>query len=191
MFAVATQIRPENCVPNSNLTGSGAGALMGGSSGNGLGQDRSAPAILLPGPFGDNPNGAVCGNADCTVVIVTAPTTKKPFYFNGMAWVSNPHYVQPWYAPYAEYGFVFGPPALAAGAVALPEAAIAARTAAMNPSSKLFARGTGFFQRNNVVRLGQGWKGSADAGSRVFRIVIGYRTWPKIPGLPTFPWHVP
>jgi YD repeat-containing protein len=95
------------------------------------------------------------------------------------------------HGPYMEYVFVFGPPLVAAGAAATPEGVALARTAAMNPTSKLFARGTGRLNSNNFLRMGQGWKGSATSGRAVFRISIGHRSWTPIPGLPTFPWHIP
>jgi hypothetical protein len=55
----------------------------------------------------------------------------------------------------------------------------------------LFARQTGTFNSNSVFRIGEGWKGSATQGKDVFRIAIGNENWTPIPGLPSFPWHLP
>jgi hypothetical protein len=123
--------------------------------------------------------------------VVTAPSTNKRWRFNGTAWVKNPYFRQPWWAQYVEYGFVVGPPALAGTAIVAPEAAVVARIASSKTSKKLFARGSGILNRNNVVRIGQGWKGTAEEGKLIFRISIGHRNCPTIPGLPSFPWHIP
>ena len=65
------------------------------------------------------------------------------------------------------------------------------RRVATDAGRALFARGTGLLSRNNDVRLGWGWKGSATAGRDVFRLSIGHRSWPQVPGPPSFPWHIP
>ena len=123
-------------------------------------------------------------------VYVYGPSN-KPWVFTGERYARNPFYSEPWYGQYMEELFVGGPPLLAATAAAAPEALVAARVAAMNPTNRLFARGTGLFQRNNYLRLGQGWKGSALQGRSVFRVAIGHRSWPTLPGLTPFPWHFP
>ncbi len=48
----------------------------------------------------------------------------------------------------------------------------------------LFARGTGLLNSNDFIRIGWNWKGSATAGSEVFRLAIGNkRSW--------IHWHYP
>ena len=56
-------------------------------------------------------------------------------------------------------------------------------------SAALFARGTGFLNSSNILRIGF-WQGSAHAGKDVFRVALGHRSWPTIPGLPPFAWHL-
>ncbi|HEX6374083.1 MAG TPA: RHS repeat-associated core domain-containing protein, partial [Allosphingosinicella sp.] len=95
--------------------GAGGAALLGAFRRRGSGD---TPAELLPGAFADSPHAAICGNEDCSEAIVTAPTKKKPFYFNGRKWVSNPHWVKPWYSDYVDYGtgfFFAGPMLVIAG----------------------------------------------------------------------------
>lgn len=165
---------------------SGGAALLGAGHGRG---PIDSGAQLLDG--GQRDADVACLSEDCWDVEITRSPGKTPFYFNGSAFVRDSRYVQPWYGPYLEYGFVAGPPLIAAGAVVVPEALVATRVAAMNPASRLFARGTGRLNSNNLLRVGQGWKGSATGGRSVFRVVFGHRTWPTIPGLPSFPWHIP
>jgi RHS repeat-associated protein len=71
-----------------------------------------------------------------------------------------------------------------------PAAAAVARVAAPPVGRFLFNRGTGLLNRNNYLRVGRSWRGSAAQGRNVFRVSIGHRTWPTIPGLPPFPWHI-
>jgi len=126
--------------------GGGAGGGGAGGSGGGAGGGSSptgmitaeTPAEPLPGPFAGSPHEAVCGNEDCSEIIVTAPTTKKPFYFNGRAWVSNPHWIKSWYSTYVDYGFVIGPPIVALGVAVVPEV-----IAVEGPRRALFQYGRG------------------------------------------------
>jgi hypothetical protein len=47
------------------------------------------------------------------------------------------------------------------------------RAALVKVGEFLFARGTGRLNSNDWVRLGHGWKGTAQGGKTVFRLVIG------------------
>ena len=59
-------------------------------------------------------------------------------------------------------------------------------------SETLFGRHkVGLLNSNDILRVGWSWKGSAQKGRDVFRLALGNRRWPKIPGLPKFPWHFP
>ncbi|APG62048.1 hypothetical protein LPB140_03585 [Sphingorhabdus lutea] len=59
-------------------------------------------------------------------------------------------------------------------------------------SERLFGRnGKGFFNRNDILRIGRGWKGNKGGGREVFRLAFGNKKWPKLPLLPKFPWHIP
>ena len=66
---------------------------------------------------------------------------------------------------------------------------------ALKGSEFLFGRHkVGIFNRNDVFRVGKGWKGYPKGspkgpGRDVFRAALGHRSWPKIPFLPRFPWH--
>ena len=69
---------------------------------------------------------------------------------------------------------------------------VAAFSVAAAPTNEaLFARGAGLLNDSGALRLGWSWKGSVQNGSQVFRISFGNKDWFTIPGLPSFPWHIP
>lgn len=51
-------------------------------------------------------------------------------------------------------------------------------SATLGGSSRLFGRGAGLLNSNNVVRAGWGWKGSHATGQDVFRLVVGNKDGP-------------
>jgi RHS repeat-associated protein len=101
-------------------------------------------------------------------------------HFNGSRFVSNPDYERPWFADAFDYGFVLGPPILAA-AVLTPGAAAAGGpaisrglVATFGRSSPLFQRG-GLLNNNRYFRVGYGPGKNATRENFYtnFRIVLG------------------
>ncbi len=117
------------------------------------------------------------GSDDIVVTAHNQISDSSKYVLAGGQYYLNPHYADP--APWLNLTNFVG-------------AEIVGYTVAAAPASDLlFARGTGLLNRNDAFRVGWGWKGSAVDGSSVFRMSIGNKNWPGIPGLPTFPWHIP
>lgn len=124
------------------------------------------PAILLPGPFSNNPDPNVICGPDCTreATVIGRRKGATPFFFNGTAWVADTNYVKPWYSNYFDACFVVCPPVIAAGAVALTP----------GTGEALFARG-GLFNDNAYFRVGTGTARGATRTNHFtnFRVSIG------------------
>jgi len=113
-------------------------------------------------------------------IIVTAPNQipdSQKWVLAGGRYYLNPHFVDP--VPWLNLQNLLAAQ-MAAGAVAA------------SPGIPLLtARTTGLLNSNNVLRYGYNWKGSKTEGAQLIRFAFGHKTWPKINGLPKFPWHIP
>jgi RHS repeat-associated protein len=109
--------------------------------------------------------------------------------FNGARYMQNPYWSP---SPYSgrfdlATGILFGGPVIVMGGAK----ALAVRVGGITVADALFARGIGITNSNNVLRFGRGYKGTAADGRHLYRLTVGHRSWPTIPGARPFPWHLP
>jgi RHS repeat-associated protein len=189
-----TGSRVGRCVPKDSKDYGGIAPGLSGTSiirgGGGGGRGSSYVCVSSC----DVPTQAVYDSAGTQIVTVTGGrwewvSNSLGFYLRNSRYVKNPYFQKSRYSDEFDLatGVLFAGPVLIMGgaeALALPAGGITV-------GDVLFARGIGLTNSNNVLRFGRNWKGSYNEGKPIYRIGIGHKTWPKIPGLTKFPWHIP